>query len=77
MSLTKRFIIQAIPWEPFVVKSGNNLEKDLSGIEIIMLKTITGQMDLKIVYTFIDDTILSQRISGDNETGIYKDLLLE
>lgn len=64
-------------WEPFVVSSGDNSEKDLSGIEILMLKTITDQMELKIKYKFLDDKLLAERISGDNQTGIYADLLQE
>jgi hypothetical protein len=58
------------------VKTGND-EKDLSGIEVLMLKTITSQMDLKINYTFLNDTLLSEKISDDNETGIYADILQE
>jgi hypothetical protein len=67
--------VSAFIWEPFVVNTDNSSESDLSGIEILMLKTITSQMALKIKYKFLDDKLLTERISDDNQTGIYADLL--
>lgn len=61
-------------WEPFVVSSEDS-EDNLAGIEIQMLKTITNQMDLEINYKFLDKKILAAKISGDNQSGIYADLL--
>jgi hypothetical protein len=40
-----------------------------------MLNTIMGQMDLKIIYDFLDDELLTERISDNNETGIYAVIL--
>jgi hypothetical protein len=64
-----------LAWGPYVVKTGDNFETDLSGIEILMLNTIMGQMNLKIIYNFLDDELLTERISDDNETGIYAVIL--
>ena len=69
--------VSAFIWEPFVVSTGNDSEVGLAGIEILMLKSITSQMELKIKYKFLDDKLLAERISADNQTGIYADLLQE
>jgi hypothetical protein len=45
------------------------------GTEILLLKTITNQMELKKEYKFLDDKLLAVRISGDNQTKKYADLL--
>jgi hypothetical protein len=70
--------VSAFIWEPFVVRTGlNSSDTDLSGIEILMLETITSQMELKIKYKILEQKLLAERISGDNQTGIYADLLQE
>lgn len=59
-------------WEPFVVGNDTWVE---SGVEILMLKTITSQMDMKLKFNILKDDVVSAKISADNETGIYADLI--
>lgn len=58
-------------WEPFVV--GNDEVE--SGLEILMLQTITKQMELKLKFNILSDLLLSKKITDDNQTGIYADLI--
>lgn len=58
-------------WEPYVAGTPENI----AGLEIQMLKTITSQMDLKINYNFLDKKLLAAKISADNKSGLYADLL--
>ncbi|CRK87351.1 CLUMA_CG001153, isoform A, partial [Clunio marinus] len=64
-------IISTFVWEPFVV--GN--EKIETGLEILMIKTIAQQMDIKLQFNIINDDLVTAKISGDNQTGIYSDVL--
>lgn len=58
-------------WEPFVV--GNDTVE--SGLEILMLETMSTQMEMELKFNILSDEISSALISGDNETGIYADLI--
>lgn len=58
-------------WEPFVV--GDDEVK--SGLEIQMLQTITKQMKLKLEFNILEDVVATKKISDDNQTGIYADLI--
>lgn len=60
-------------WEPFVV-AGEDGQID-SGLEILMLNTITKQMNLAIRYKILDNELATRKISYDNQTGIYADLI--
>lgn len=62
-------------WEPFVVANSDNDSMIQSGLEILMLNTITEQMNLAIHYQILDNELATQKISPDNETGIYADLI--
>lgn len=60
-------------WEPFVVANKEN--KIESGLEVTMLDSITKQMKLKINYIILDKELAAKKISNDNQTGIYADLI--
>lgn len=59
-------------WEPFVVGNDTNVE---SGLEILMLETITGQMELKLKFNILEGNVVTKKITDDNQTGIYADLI--
>lgn len=59
-------------WEPFVVGNITHIE---SGLEVIMLKTILGQMDMKVDFKILRKEVVTRKITNDNETGIYADLI--
>jgi hypothetical protein len=61
-------------WEPFVVRNDNS-DEDLIGLEVKMLKEITNQMEMKINFKIQEGNPLTVKISSDNQTGIYRDLL--
>jgi hypothetical protein len=63
--------VSTVIWEPFVV--GNDTVD--SGLEILMLKAITSQMDLHLKFNVLGDEVATAKISDDNKTGIYSDLL--
>lgn len=58
-------------WEPFVV--GNDTAE--SGLEVLMLRTITEQMKMDLKFNVLHDGVAAAKISADNQTGIYADLL--
>lgn len=64
-------IVSAFLWEPFVV-GDSSVE---SGLEILMLETITQQMGLVLNFTILDKKLQSRLITPDNKTGIYADLV--
>lgn len=59
-------------WEPFVVGNETFIEK---GLEVLMIETITARMKLTPVYTILDPQRASARITADNNTGFYADLI--
>lgn len=61
-------------WEPFVVASGDD-RRIQSGLEVLMLNTITEQMNLAIHYKILDNELTTRKITQDNQTGIYADLI--
>jgi hypothetical protein len=63
--------VSAVLWEPFVV--GN--ETIESGLEILMLKTIADQMELKLNFKILGDEVITKKITDDNKTGLYADLI--
>lgn len=65
--------VSTMIWEPFVV--GNEQGIIASGLEILMLKTITEQMELNLTFNILSNEIQSAKISDDNVTGIYADLI--
>ena len=60
-------------WEPFVVKGDDG--KIDSGLEILLLKTITKQMQMKAEFKVLNRTIAAKKITDNNRTGIYADLI--
>lgn len=64
-------LVSTFIWEPFVV--GNDSVE--SGLEVLMLRTITQQMKLDLTFNILDDGVASAKISDDNQTGIYADLI--
>jgi hypothetical protein len=66
--------VSAFVWEPFVVENTNTHQIE-SGLEITMLNTITEQMNLRINYKILDKSLATKKISSDNQTGIYADLI--
>lgn len=58
-------------WEPFVV--GNDEVE--SGLEILMLQTITKQMELELKFNILSDAVLTMKITDNNQTGIYANLI--
>ncbi|XP_055624912.1 uncharacterized protein LOC129767755 [Toxorhynchites rutilus septentrionalis] len=59
-------------WAPFVVGNETTIEK---GLEVLMIETITARMKLIPVYTILDPQRASARITADNNTGFYADLI--
>lgn len=64
--------VSTIIWEPFVVGNDTMVE---SGLEILMLETIAGQMELKLKFNILKDEVVTKKITDDNQTGIYADLI--
>ena len=64
--------VSTVIWEPFVVGNDTTVE---SGLEILMLETITGQMELKLKFNILKGEVVMKKITDDNKTGIYADLL--
>lgn len=64
-------VVSTFIWEPFVV--GNDTVE--SGLEVLMLRTITEQMKLDLIFNILDDGVAAAKISADNQTGIYADLV--
>lgn len=67
--------ITTFVWEPFVTGRRRQHDKIESGLEILMLHTITEKMHLKPIYSVISSKRAMRLITADNETGIYADLL--
>lgn len=65
------FTASAFIFEPFVV--GSKTVK--SGLEIIMLQTITKQMELDLNFILLPEELRIRKISEDNLTGIYANLI--
>ncbi|XP_058056145.1 uncharacterized protein LOC131207544 [Anopheles bellator] len=59
-------------WEPFVVGNESHIEK---GLEVLMLDTITARMQLIPVYNVLDAARATARITADNQTGLYADVI--
>lgn len=59
-------------WEPFVAGSKKTVS---GGLEVQMLQTITKQMALKLNFKIMNNEIAAKKISDDNQTGIYADLI--
>ncbi|XP_065073023.1 uncharacterized protein Ir87a [Ochlerotatus camptorhynchus] len=59
-------------WEPFVVGNETFVEK---GLEVLMIEAITARMKLTPVYTIIEPERTTARITADNITGFYADLI--
>ncbi|KFB38749.1 hypothetical protein ZHAS_00006149 [Anopheles sinensis] len=59
-------------WEPFVVGNESHIEK---GLEVLMLDTITARMRLVPVYNVIEASRATARITADNQTGLYADVI--
>lgn len=59
-------------WEPFVVGNDTTVE---SGLEILMLETIAKQMELKLKFNILRGEVVTKKITDDNQTGIYADLI--
>lgn len=66
--------VSAFVWSPFVVMK-NELGDELTGLELKMLKEITSKMELRIKFKLLEGNPLTRKISYDNKTGIYADLL--
>lgn len=64
-------LVSTFIWEPFVV--GNDSVE--SGLEVLMLRTITQQMKLDLTFNILDDGVAAAKISDNNQTGIYADLI--
>lgn len=65
--------VSAFIWAPFVIGSKEKRKVE-AGVEIEMLKTITTQMKMKLVFKILNNTIVTKRVT-DNQTDIYADLL--
>lgn len=63
--------VSALIFEPFVAGT----ENQTTGLEIQMLNTITEQMEMTISYNFLEKKLLTTKISADNESGLYADLI--
>ncbi|KXJ82457.1 hypothetical protein RP20_CCG013678 [Aedes albopictus] len=59
-------------WEPFVVGNETSIEK---GLEVLMIEAITARMKLTPVYKIIEPERATARITADNITGFYADLI--
>ncbi|XP_035780489.1 uncharacterized protein LOC118460354 [Anopheles albimanus] len=59
-------------WEPFVVGNESHIEK---GLEVLMLDTITARMRLVPVYGVLEAARATARITADNQTGLYADVI--
>ncbi|XP_055523054.1 uncharacterized protein LOC129717224 [Wyeomyia smithii] len=64
--------ISTVIWEPFVVGNATLIQK---GLEVLMIETITARMKLTPVYKIIDAERATARITDDNQTGFYADLI--
>lgn len=65
--------VSAFIWAPFIIGSREKGKVE-AGVEIEMLKTITRQMKMKLVFKILNNTIVTKRVT-DNQTDIYADLL--
>lgn len=65
--------VSAFIWAPFIIGSRERGKVE-AGVEIEMLKTITTQMKMKLVFKILNNTIVTKRVT-DNQTDIYADLL--
>lgn len=65
--------VSAFIWPPFIIGSKERGKVE-AGVEIEMLKTITTQMKMKLVFKILNNTIVTKRVT-DNQTDIYADLL--
>lgn len=63
--------VSAFLFEPFVV--GNTSVE--SGLETLMLQTITEQMEMELIFIVLPDEVRIKKISEDNLTGIYANLI--
>lgn len=59
-------------FEPFVV---GNKKQVASGLETVMLQTITQQMEMKLNFIILGDEVRTKKITADNQTGIYANLI--
>ncbi|XP_055585201.1 uncharacterized protein LOC129738049 [Uranotaenia lowii] len=59
-------------WEPFVVGNETHIEK---GLEVLMVDAITKRMQLTPVYLIMDPRKASAKITADNSTGFYANLI--
>ncbi|XP_062546120.1 uncharacterized protein LOC134212358 [Armigeres subalbatus] len=59
-------------WEPFVVGNETYVEK---GLEVLMIEAVTNRMKLTPVYKVIEPERATARITADNITGFYADLI--
>lgn len=71
-----QFNVSTFVWEPFVVGRQYNANLMIeSGLEILMLKAIAKQMEMKLKYSVLSPEIATAKITSDNQTGIYADLI--
>lgn len=66
--------VSAFIWEPFVVRSDDQNE-NLIGLEVKMLKEISSKLNLKIRFKILSGNPMTMKISSNNVTGIYADIL--
>lgn len=65
--------VSTIVWEPFIVM--NSSEQIDFGLEYLMLRAITGQIQMKLEMKILDDSLAAKKITEDNKTGLYADLI--
>lgn len=63
--------VSAFIWEPFVV--GNDSVD--TGLEVLMLQAITSQKNFNLQFDVLNEELMSKKITADNQSGIYADLL--
>ncbi|KAG5670574.1 hypothetical protein PVAND_000827 [Polypedilum vanderplanki] len=72
--------VSTIIWEPFVVASDDDFDDDDDpvvdkGLEVLMLKTITEGMQLKMLFHTVNRERAVRTITNNNRTGLYAKLL--
>lgn len=72
--------VAAVIWEPFVVASENGLDENEeqivdSGLELLMLKTISEGMQFSIKINNVNRELATKVFSENNRTGLYAKLL--
>jgi hypothetical protein len=72
--------VAAVIWEPFVVSSNSDVDENDelivdSGLEVLMLKTISEGMQFKIKISNVNKERATKFFSENNRTGLYAKLL--